>query len=159
MSWVFLVETLQVTQETGKVFLAENMGESSSPPPWKKKNNKASFVGGVFLFKKFPFRQKTWEHPPAHPPVLPLDQRWCHRSPFVLGACRYISTGGLDGTLSSGYTFKTFGTLGHIRSLGERLFGGIQGDAVKGFVREKAIHLDATHLIPFWLVMCTVGIF
>jgi len=27
----------------------------------------------------------------------------------------YISTGGLDGTLSSGYTFKTFGTLGHIR--------------------------------------------
>lgn len=28
---------------------------------------------------------------------------------------RYSSSGGLDGTLSSGYTFKTFGTLGHIR--------------------------------------------
>ena len=28
---------------------------------------------------------------------------------------RYTSSGGLDGTLSSGYTFKTFGTLGHIR--------------------------------------------
>lgn len=27
----------------------------------------------------------------------------------------YTSSGGLDGTLSSGYTFKTFGTLGHIR--------------------------------------------
>eukprot|EP00913_Durusdinium_trenchii_P012600 g11833.t1 len=29
----------------------------------------------------------------------------------------YISLGGLDGTLNSGYRFKTFGTLGHIRCL------------------------------------------
>eukprot|EP00438_Fugacium_kawagutii_P002544 Skav207760 [mRNA] locus=scaffold181:253266:281559:+ [translate_table: standard] len=35
----------------------------------------------------------------------------------------YISAGGLDGTLSSGYTFKTFGTLGHIRCLKVTLAG------------------------------------
>lgn len=40
---------------------------------------------------------------------------------------RYISLGGLDGTLNSGYRFKTFGTLGHIRCLDRMWLGSTGG--------------------------------
>lgn len=46
---------------------------------------------------------------------------------------RYTSSGGLDGTLSSGYTFKTFGTLGHIRHSAAMIRGwkiALSGSAV-----------------------------
>ena len=126
----FFVETTQVTQETGR-FLFGVYGWIFQPPPKKKTTKPHLFE--VLSFSQSFLSKKGLEntHPPppsssVGPTVVPQKSFMHHADAellmvFVWGACRYISTGGLDGTLSSGYTFKTFGTLGHIRSLGERL--------------------------------------
>lgn len=85
MSWVFLVETLQVTQETGKVFLAENMGESSSPPPWKKKKQQSLICWRCFPFQKVSFQAKDLRTPTRPPPSSSVGPTVVPQKSFCFG--------------------------------------------------------------------------